>query len=775
MACCSHVDYQELKPPTSNQVVYREDCTQCFDTIDGDHGLNVCLSCFNGGCAGDRNHGFLHFERFGHPLALNIKRSLKEVQRDEPPHKISRLAIAAETDEDRYTISKRIVCYSCAQDDIDASSDKLTAVIDGVMTAMTFSKREEVKAWEQEFIPCEHTVCLVQGESRQVESRDLIQCSMCNLKENLWLCLECGNIGCGRSQFGGVGGNSHALAHSDMKSHAVAVKLGSITAEGSADIYCYRCNEERIDPELGTHLAYWGINLAGREKTEKSLMEMQVEHNMKWDFSMTTGDGHELSPVFGPGLTGLANLGNSCYLSSVVQCLFDLPEFRDRYFLPDMEPPFTPKPAEDLETQLRKIADGILSGRYSRPSGDTRAGPDQAEVPHQKGLAPAMFKHLIGRGHDEFSTMRQQDAFEFMLHILKLISLSKHPEGVGNPVESFRFSVQQRLQCFHCGKVRYREDEQDNISLPVPARRLSPDSSSSTPQFETVTLLDCLDAFTSQEVVELSCPSCGSIDGFSKRSSFKTLPQELIINARRFELVNWVPTKLDIPVEVDEEPIDFSSYISSGPNENEDILSDIEPTQSSFKPDQDAMEQLVGMGFPATRSEKALYMTGNSGSEDALNWLFAHMEDPDIDEPLDKVLPSHDKTKDGQDPVKVAQLNEMGIGFDHAKRALAATDGDLNRAIDWVFTHPEDSMDVGSEACETRALGFDSTPARYQLRSIVCHKGSSIHTGHYVAVVRKALPGKGDSWVMFNDEKVVQVDDIQDMKKFAYLYLFTRV
>jgi ubiquitin carboxyl-terminal hydrolase 5/13 len=38
------------------------------------------------------------------------------------------------------------------------------------------------------------------------------------------------------------------------------------------------------------------------------------------------------------------------------------------------------------------------------------------------------------------------------------------------------------------------------------------------------------------------------------------------------------------------------------------------------------------------------------------------------------------------------------------------------------------------------------------------------------------LPGQDKpSWVMFNDEKVVGVDDIQDMKKFAYLYFFSRV
>jgi ubiquitin carboxyl-terminal hydrolase 5/13 len=38
------------------------------------------------------------------------------------------------------------------------------------------------------------------------------------------------------------------------------------------------------------------------------------------------------------------------------------------------------------------------------------------------------------------------------------------------------------------------------------------------------------------------------------------------------------------------------------------------------------------------------------------------------------------------------------------------------------------------------------------------------------------LPGQDTlSWVLFNDEKVVRVDDIQDMKKFAYLYFFSRV
>ena len=271
---------------------------------------------------------------------------------------------------------------------------------------MTFARQEEVKAWEQELTACEHTLYVEQAASRKIESQgesikhlyftfpaksriDLGHCSMCDLKENLWLCLQCGNLGCGRSQFGGVRGNSHGLAHATSSNHPVAVKLGSITPEGTADIYCYSCNEERVDPELTSHLSHWGINIAEREKTEKSLTELQIEQNLRWEFSMTTEDGKELTPIFGKGFTGLKNIGNSCYLASVVQCLFSLPAFQQRYNHPQDTPPPAEHPAEDLETQLRKMADGLLSGRYSKPDTDFIASEHTPDVPYQKGLAPA--------------------------------------------------------------------------------------------------------------------------------------------------------------------------------------------------------------------------------------------------------------------------------------------------------------------------------------------------------------------------------------------------
>jgi ubiquitin carboxyl-terminal hydrolase 5/13 len=597
--------------------------------------------------------------------------------------------------------------------------------------------------------------------------------------------MQCGNLACGRAQFGGVGGNGHGLEHATSSKHPVAVKLGSITPDGTADVYCYTCDEERTDPKLAAHLETWGIKIAERQKTEKSLTELQIEQNLRWDFSMTTEDGKDLKPLFGPGLTGLKNLGNSCYLASTLQCLFSLPAFRHRYYQQGDQTREVVFPAEDLETQLRKMADGLLSGRYSIP--ETYEAATEHNVPHQKGLAPAMLKHLIGRGHEEFSTMRQQDAFELLLHLLKLITRTSHPAPLQDPVQSLRFVIEQRLQCLTCKKVRYRTDEQDNISIPVPARRMKNTTSQTGEEnhkakndFKPVSFKECLDLFTAETRVDLACASCGSEDGFSKRSLFKTLPDTLAVALYRFEQVNWVPTKLDIPVVVSDEPFNLDDYISPGLQETEELLPEDAASAGSaaFQPDEAALQQLEGMGFPRVRGEKALHATGNTDAETAMNWLFAHMEDPDIDEPLQRTA-TRDQSGIAVSQESVESLIAMGIDPGKAKKALKETDGDIGRALDWAFSHPEDILETGDNAPDAASAiagpaGTSELPATYHLSSIVCHKGASIHAGHYVAFIRKELL-EGQTWVLFNDEKVVKAVDVEEMKKFAYVYFFERV
>ena len=88
------------------------------------------------------------------------------------------------------------------------------------------------------------------------------------------------------------------------------------------------------------------------------------------------GDRHEwgrlsegskkLDPLAGAGLVGLENVGNSCYFNSVMQILFSLPEFKERYQA-QAEATFRRaprKPAEDINTQMSKLAVALTTTKY---------------------------------------------------------------------------------------------------------------------------------------------------------------------------------------------------------------------------------------------------------------------------------------------------------------------------------------------------------------------------------------------------------------------------
>ena len=52
----------------------------CFQ--DGPLGIDVCLTCFNGGCLDtERNHALIHYKKSGHKFALNVKRRRKPSSR----------------------------------------------------------------------------------------------------------------------------------------------------------------------------------------------------------------------------------------------------------------------------------------------------------------------------------------------------------------------------------------------------------------------------------------------------------------------------------------------------------------------------------------------------------------------------------------------------------------------------------------------------------------------------------------------------------------------
>ncbi|KAJ7709528.1 hypothetical protein B0H17DRAFT_228731 [Mycena rosella] len=794
MSCVHLADLRRLESPRLSQSVHREECTQCFDNQDGPQGIEVCLGCFNGGCTGERHHIRTHLQKSGHRFTLNVKRkpkpSSKRMDDEEPPAKISKLAIVEEREEDKYEHTTAVKCWSCdvekGREIPEALSDpKIKSLVDETMHSLSSARQSEVKAWEEEFEACEHTLMLQQTTVGAIPASGLAHCTACELTSNLWLCLTCGSLGCGRAQYGVVGGgNGHGLKHFEETGHPVSVKLGTITPEGGADIYCYQCNDAKLDPALAEHLSVFGINVKTAQKTEKSMTEMQIEHNLKYDFSLTSDDGRALEPLFGPGLTGLSNLGNSCYMASVLQTIFALPAFQARYFSPSATTEHAAQcpetlPADCVECQMRKVADGLLSGRYSHPAHGSSSSSVDAPV-FQEGLRPTGFKALVGKGHEEFSTMKQQDSEEFLGYLVTVLRRDAHKykdRAADDATAIFTYGMEQRLQCNDCSKVSYRTDAMDVLSVPVPAIESGKDADGKT-LYTPIPLVQCVEAVLSPEALEYGCPSCAKGVHALKQAKFATFPEVLVVHAKKFQLVNWVPAKLDIPLILPDgdELIFDAQHLGRGLQPNEVELPSNAAASSAPQFDAAAMAQLEGMGFPAIRCQKALLATGNANAEVAMEWLFAHMDDPDIDAPIPPQ--SGGSAAGGPEPTadQIAMLADMGFTAAQARKALRETSGNAERAVEWLFNHPDDTgADEAPAAAPAvpAAGGTKDVPVKYRLKAFISHKGPSVHSGHYVAHIRA---GEGGAWVLFNDEKVVKADEesVKELKKLAYLYIFER-
>lgn len=63
------------------------------------------------------------------------------------------------------------------------------------------------------------------------------------------------------------------------------------------------------------------------------MLELELELNQKTnEWAALQESGGALKPIYGPGYTGLVNMGNSCYLNSVMQMLFVIPDFIHKYY-----------------------------------------------------------------------------------------------------------------------------------------------------------------------------------------------------------------------------------------------------------------------------------------------------------------------------------------------------------------------------------------------------------------------------------------------------------
>lgn len=799
-------------------------CNDFFFIQNTETGLYVCLQTFIGV---GKDFLPIHHHKTGSCTYLHRRRIRQRIETEaaEPHPKITKLAIGVDggfnpdSEEAMYntTETNTIVVYPSMEQIPLNHSDlprKITECVTGILEAESAGRLEELKdlvgTWDGEkLIESQFARNLEQINNGKKIPPSGWKCEACDLKENLWLNLTDGSILCGRRFFDGSGGNNHALEHYAKHKYPLAVKLGTITPNGG-DVYSYTEDTMVEDPLLAQHLAHFGINVAKMEKSDKSMVELEIDYNQRiGEWSILTESNSTLEPVYGPGYTGLVNLGNSCYLNSVIQVVFSIPEFRNFFYPPDEIFHNSPEdPSSDFNCQMAKLAYGLYSGRYSMAP----VAPNE----DNEGIKPQMFKNLIGRGHQEFSSKRQQDAQEFLLHLINQLDRNFRIEGkTSNPTKSLAFQIEDRVECSTSHQVNYTTRSEYVLPLPIALDKVLNQSEVTAYQEKKkqleaegkqidpndivrpkVSLADCFDAFIAPEVIEdfYSTAIQGKTSAI-KTSKLKSFPDFLFIQIKKFALGDdWQPKKLDVSLQVDD-IIDLTRLRSSGLQPGEELLPDRQidpgsgsPSRSSsiFSFDQSSLGQInsiVEMGFTIDAAKRAVYSTSGGGLDAALSWLFEHKDDVDLNEPftLDQGEACSSSSSFVPDTDALAMLKSMGIPDTSAIRGLKETDNNVERAIEWIFSHQEKltvsfMVDDGQITLEETIDNPSNTAAapvcrdgkeQYRLIAFISHMGSSTLCGHYVAHILK-----DDKWVIFNDSKVAVSEN--PPKQLAYLYLYAR-
>jgi len=119
----------------------------------------------------------------------------------------------------------------------------------------------------------------------------------------------------------------------------------------------------------------------------------------------------------------------------------------------------------------------------------------------------------------------------------------------------------------------------------------------------------------------------------------------------------------------------------------------------------------------------------------------------------------------------------MGFSRAHAVRALEMTNNNIEAAVNWASSNPEDNSTLhslieslpqsSSSHHSTKTTYFRDGLGKYRLVAFISHIGNHTSCGHYVAHILK-----DGRWVIFNDETVALSE--HPPKDLAYIYLYKR-
>ncbi|KPA80635.1 putative Ubiquitin hydrolase [Leptomonas pyrrhocoris] len=719
---CPHAwDDAAMTAPYPGKTVHRDECAYCCRTCRHGDGVYVCMACHTGVCGEHLDkHQALHAAHVMYTTVKELPTKEGEAVKD-----VNYLGVVAAKE-----YATAVCCADCQVQFAqvpDLAVEAYGAIINAPVPGAQDSSAENALGRLQK-PQCPHLVCLEQLPSPFTAgpptSDDVCSVEGCDCSVNNWMCVTCGAIGCPRAE---AGGNGHAKQHYALTGHPASVKLGTVTEQG-ADYYCYACDDDVDDVHFAAHMAHFGIDIRTAKKTAKTMGELEYDYSSQFDFNKITEAGANLVPVYGPGHTGMYNIGNTCYLASVVQCLMSFAPFQHAFY-PDKSTPHqaqcTADPYNCRYCQTERVAAGLLSGEFSREGADAT-----------NAICPRLFKKVFAQQHPEFSTGAQQDAQEYLLYLLE--EMQRHvrcPATTSpmHPTDSMEMVLEQRVQCNMCHKVRYSYEKDKCLSLPIPVKPVSASTMAATATAVKLTeaeldavrprcsLTDCLQAAITPNEIECRCEACGEAAVYSTVTRLASFPDVLPVYIRRtyFDAATLSTNKMDAYVEVPQQIV-LDEYRGSGLRAGEALM----PAAS------------------ATPTRKAKTDAG------------ANAAAQEVDE------------------VALVSVISMGIDLDVARYALLHTSMNVERAIDYIFSHPdiaaeakaateapaEGSAPAGTAPADGATTAAASIPkaatdgaASYELTAMISHMGASARTGHYVCHIRDAASG---AWLLFNDEKV---------------------
>lgn len=347
-----------------------------------------------------------------------------------------------------------------------------------------------------------------------------------------------------------------------------------------------------IDERTSSYLhEFLSSEAASQLNREQSLLELERSKPSAMDES--TLSKHEL---LDNTYMGIRNLGNTCYISVILQMLF----FNASTAIGDFHFQNCYKnPNSCLECQLIKISIA-LSRRESYAFCD--------------GLFPVCFRRLLITELPSLaSSSAQQDAAEFFQAFLcKISRLDSFREAINS---SFPVSIMNAIECACCGSRKVTPSFSDQFSPIVVVPKGSVTSALSS-YFGSERVSNCDQCCTAKYAHNFICAS-------------SAVPKFILIQLYVFEFSDGKIVKV---------PINLSSF--SIDSEFPASVVKMEKAQGNAE----NLDELTALGFSRPHIEKAIKNADNPSDINALvDWLCSNPEDDG-----ESALPNHDASDQGE-------------------------------------------------------------------------------------------------------------------------------